>query len=138
MRQVDPLRAPRWSAVVPWPLTPRRALRLIALVTLVVTLISGATIRVVDGREFPTLGRALWWAAQTVSTVGYGDVVPEATAGRAVAVVVMLNAIGLVTVVTGALTALLIDGMPKRQVADASADARLDEILERLERLRCR
>jgi voltage-gated potassium channel Kch len=37
--------------------------------------------RLVDGKEFPTIGRGLWWAAETVTTVGYGDVVARATPG---------------------------------------------------------
>jgi hypothetical protein len=43
---------------------------------------SGAAMRLVDGKEFPTIGRGLWWAAETVTTVGYGDVVARATPGR--------------------------------------------------------
>lgn len=33
---------------------------------------------------------ALWWAASTVTTVGYGDVTPQTTAGRLVGIVLML------------------------------------------------
>ena len=42
---------------------------------------------------------------QTLTTVGYGDVVPEGTAGRLIATVVMLNGIAFLTVVTAAVTA---------------------------------
>jgi len=40
-------------------------------VTLLVTLASGVAMRLIDPEEFPTIGRGLWWAAQTVTTVGY-------------------------------------------------------------------
>jgi voltage-gated potassium channel len=117
-------------------LTPMRAARLVAFVTLLVTCISGLAMRVVDGREYPTIGRGLWWAAQTVTSVGYGDVVPKETAGRIVAVLVMFNAIALLTVVTGAVTATLIEGTRRRAATDARhSDPQLAEIARRLRHL---
>jgi voltage-gated potassium channel len=91
---------------------------------------------VVDRPEFPTIGRGLWWSAQTVTTVGYGDVVPHSTTGRVLAIVVMLSAIAFLTVVTAAVTAILIDrsrGVPAR--ASDSPEELLVEINQRLERL---
>jgi voltage-gated potassium channel len=106
--------SPPWAFAARIPWTPARAVRAIAAVTLLVTLASGATMCVVDHQEFPTLGRGLWWAAQTVSTVGYGDVVPRATSGRLVAVLVMLCALAFLTVVTAAITATLLEGTRRR------------------------
>ena len=45
---------------------------------------------VVDHETYPSIGTGLWWAAQTVTTVGYGDNVPMNLAGRLIAVLVML------------------------------------------------
>jgi len=50
---------------------------------------------------------ALWWAAETVSTVGYGDFTPVTFEGRVVAVVLMLVGIGLVGTVTAAMASWL-------------------------------
>ena len=58
----------------------------------------------VDHQNFPSVGLGLWWAVQTVTTVGYGDNVPQNVAGRAVATLVMLGGIGFVTVITAAIT----------------------------------
>jgi voltage-gated potassium channel len=110
-------------------MTPLRAMRLIAAATLLVTVVSGVAMRIVDGREFPTVGKGLWWAAQTVTSVGYGDVVPEETAGRLLALLVMFNAIAFLTVVTGAVTATLLD------VRARHSRRELDDRLERIEEL---
>ena len=48
------------------------------------------------GANILTIGDALWWAACTVSTVGYGDRYPVAGEGRFVAVVLMVVGIGFV------------------------------------------
>jgi voltage-gated potassium channel len=117
-------------------LTPVRAVRAISVVTLLVTLASGAAMRLVDGREFPTIGRGLWWAAQTVSTVGYGDVVPRATVGRVLAVFVMVSAIAFLAVVTAAITAALIERERRRFPLSGSAiELQLQDLSDQLARL---
>jgi voltage-gated potassium channel len=127
---------PQWAWLRRLQLTPARAVRTIAAVTLLVTVISGAAMHVVDRREFPTIGRGLWWAMQTVTTVGYGDAVPHATPGRVVAIVVMLSAITFITVVTAAVTAILIDRSGGMPAGDSnSPEDLLVEISRRLARL---
>jgi voltage-gated potassium channel len=118
-------------------LTPVRAVRAISAVTLLVTLASGVAMRLIDGKEFPTIGRGLWWAAQTVTTVGYGDVVPRTTPGRALALVVMVCAVAFLTVVTAAITAALIEREHHRRLSTGSglADSQLQEISDRIDRL---
>jgi voltage-gated potassium channel len=56
---------------------------------------------------FADLGDSLWWGVVTITTVGYGDLVPETTAGRAVAVVLMLGALALLGALAGSLSAFL-------------------------------
>ncbi|MFE2378867.1 potassium channel family protein [Streptomyces sp. NPDC059398] len=60
----------------------------------------GATIR--------TFGDALWWAAATLSTVGYGDVVPVTLLGRLVAVAMMACGLALLGAVTGSFSSWLL------------------------------
>ena len=59
---------------------------------------------IVDHTGFPTLGSGMWWAVQTVTTVGYGDHVPETDAGQILAAAVMLLGIGFITVITASIT----------------------------------
>ena len=67
-----------------------------------------------DKKTFPNIGDGLWWAIQTVTTVGYGDLVPTSTAGRFVAALVMVVGIGFLTVVTAAITSAFIESARRR------------------------
>ena len=118
-------------------LTPRRAAFAIALATVVVTLGAGALMRVLSPHDFSSVWIGFWWAVQTVTTVGYGDVVPHSTSGRVVASVVMLVGIGFLTVVTASVTAALVESY-RRRAPDpmmVELETRLDEIGARLERI---
>jgi voltage-gated potassium channel len=121
-------------------MTARRAGLLIATVTVVVTIVSGVLMWVLDHDEFPNVWLGLWWAVQTVTTVGYGDVTPENPIGRAIAAIVMLSGIGFLTVVTAAITAVFVESARRKIRADdltAQSD-RHAEILERLDRIEAR
>ena len=98
----------RLEAVVDRATTPRGAAIVIATASLVVTLASGFLMTVVDRDHFPSIGSGLWWAIQTTTTVGYGDNVPTTFAGRAIAAVVMLFGIGILTVITAAITSTFV------------------------------
>ncbi|HEY6583533.1 MAG TPA: potassium channel family protein [Gaiellaceae bacterium] len=69
---------------------------------------AGAIMRLVDGKEYPTVGRALWWSVQTVTTVGYGDVTPTQPWGRFVATVLMILAFAFLSLLTGTVASLLV------------------------------
>ena len=60
------------------------------------------------GANITTFGDALWWAATTVMTVGYGDRYPVTTEGRFVAVTLMVVGIAVVGSVTAAVAAWFI------------------------------
>jgi voltage-gated potassium channel len=99
------------------------------------TLAGGAGAWLVDRKDFDGLGDALWWAVQTVTTVGYGDVVPEHVAGRLIGVVLMLQGIALLTVITAAVTATLVEQARQRlRRSEPDADlAKLEQVEARLE-----
>ena len=92
--------------------TPRTAAAVIATVTTTITVAAGLLMTVIDHKGFPSLGSGLWWAVQTVTTVGYGDHVPETATGQVLAAVVMLLGIGFVTVITASITGkAVVDGV---------------------------
>jgi voltage-gated potassium channel len=118
--------------------TPRRAAVVIAAVTTTITVGAGLLMTVIDHDGFPSLGSGLWWAVQTVTTVGYGDHVPATAAGQIVAALVMLLGIGFVTVITASITSSFVAQARLNQSPaenDAPSTEQLRKIDERLERI---
>lgn len=86
------------------PLSARRAMRVIVAATTLTVLTGGVVIRIVDAESFPTVWVGMWWALQTVTTVGYGDVVPRTPAGRAIGSLIILESIAFLAIVTAWVT----------------------------------
>jgi voltage-gated potassium channel len=124
-----------WKALERKPLTVGRAAQIIAFTTLAVTLGGGVLIRFTDHRNFHDIGDGLWWSIQTVTTVGYGDLVPTNTLGRLIAALVMLAGIGFLTVVTATITSTFVEAA--RQRAEGAGreplSVQLDQISTRLD-----
>jgi len=57
----------------------------------------------VQPEEFGSIPRAMWWAVETLTTVGYGDVVPITPLGRILAAITALSGIGFIALPTGIL-----------------------------------
>jgi len=68
--------------------------------------------------EFATFGDSLWWAIVTLTTVGYGDIVPKTSAGRVTGVFIMVAGVGILGVLAGSLASFFRVGAPD----DASPD----------------
>lgn len=66
------------------------------------------------GASILSYGDAIWWAFETISTVGYGDMIPVTVAGRFYAVLLMLGGM----IIVGATTAVVLSLLNERlQVA---------------------
>ena len=54
--------------------------------------------------QFQTVGQGVYWAIVTMTTVGYGDIVPQTVLGQLLAAVVMLLGFGIIAIPTGIIT----------------------------------
>ena len=124
--------------------TVRGAVSTIVFATTAVVVVSGVLIRVFDHREFDNVWLGMWWAIQTVTTVGYGDVTPADVVGRIIAAFVMLQGIAFLAIITAAITSTFVARATKEydeaQAKDELTElrrieARFDELDRKLERL---
>ena len=126
------------------PVSVRSAASVIVVATAVIVIASGVAMRALDHHEYASIWEGMWWALQTVTTVGYGDVTPENVSGRFVAGAVMLAGVGLVTIITAAVTSSFVarvqeqrraEDATEEDLAEQRLDAGLQDITARLERL---
>jgi len=76
---------------------------------IILTTIFGCLLYVVEGPEngFDNIPKSIYWAIVTITTVGYGDIVPLTATGRAISAVGMLIGYAVIAVPTGIITAEL-------------------------------
>ena len=83
---------------------------------LIIILIASALMHVVEGNagneSFDSMPSAMYWAIITMTTVGYGDVVPITAVGKATTAVLVLLGYSMIIVPTGILTAEITGGKP--------------------------
>ena len=120
----------RWEKRMGHAVANRRIFPYLLGVTLAGYLIAGFAMTLLDRKDFPSYGIALWWAVQTLSTVGYGDVVPHNTWGRIVASVLILLGVTFLSFLTAVVTSLFVSAdrdtaneEERRQRADDLAEA---------------
>jgi voltage-gated potassium channel Kch len=85
-------------------LRPRDAAYVLGAFWAVAVVVFGALERLVDPKTFHSVWLGMWWAIETVTTVGYGDIIPKQTAGKLIAGFLMLGGLSLIAVVTAAIT----------------------------------
>jgi voltage-gated potassium channel Kch len=122
------------------PASVRGALSVIVLATALVVVGAGILMRLIDHEEYGSIWVGMWWAVQTVTTVGYGDVTPKDPNGRIVATFVMFEGIAFLAIITAAITSTFVERAGRRRQREEEAeqqliDARFDELDRRLERI---
>lgn len=78
-----------------------------------IVLVGSSILSVVEEKSFSD---SLWWALVTVTTVGYGDIVPVSLFGKWLAVLLMLVGIGTIGMLTSALTNFFVKENPDEQI----------------------
>jgi voltage-gated potassium channel len=115
-------------------LRPRYAAYIIVVLWLVAIVIWGVAEHLLDEQTFPTVWLGMWWALQTVTTVGYGDVVPQSDVGRAVATLLLLAGLAFLSVVTAVITSSFV-ARRQRELMDAADDPTMEQLRQLQERL---
>ena len=112
------------------PQSVRRAMGVIVTATAIVVIGSGALMRLIDHREYASIWVGMWWAIQTVTTVGYGDVTPRNPNGRIVATFVMFEGIAFLSIVTASITSTFVERANRdRQNTENLHEQRVEERL---------
>jgi voltage-gated potassium channel Kch len=111
-------------------LTLVRAVATVVVVVIVLVAVAGVVARLVEPETFTSLGLAYWWAVETVTTVGYGDVVPHTTAGRSVGTLLMLTGIALIPTLTSVIVSTLL--AKRRDVEQDRLESMLTQVEQRL------
>jgi voltage-gated potassium channel len=134
----------RMSRFLSEPPSVRTAAGVIVTATTVVVVAGGVLMRLLDHGEYSDIWVGMWWALQTVTTVGYGDVTPKNPSGRIIAAFVMLQGIAFLAIITAAITSTFVARANKERDMAHDADegdaekrmeAQLEGIDQRLERL---
>lgn len=109
-------------------LSPRK-LGVILLTFVLLTLLSGLFIAYIDN-HITNPWQGIWWAFQTITTVGYGDVLPHSVGGRIFAMLFMLLGVGLMATLSASFAYFLL----RRKMQDNNSQ-KLDQLGDQIEKL---
>jgi voltage-gated potassium channel len=120
-------------------LTVPQAFGLVAVVTAAGVLVGGWLVSALEPTRFEHAGEGFWWAITTITTVGYGDFVPETAIGRVVAAGLMLLGFAALAFVTATMASLILGevkaGEELIEREESEILALLTELNARVERL---
>ena len=94
----------------------------ILYVNVFIVFVGSSILSVVEEKAFSD---GLWWAIVTVTTVGYGDIVPSSIFGKWLAIILMLVGIGTIGMLTSALTNFFVK-------ENSNEESKLDELQNEL------
>jgi voltage-gated potassium channel len=92
--------------------------------------------RNVQPEAFGTIPRAMWWATITLTTVGYGDVIPVTVAGKILGIVITILGVGMAALPAGIIASGFTREVNRRRETYRSMvrDALTDGVLDKVER----
>lgn len=107
----------------------------LVIATTALGLLAGLVVRVIDQRDFPDYGTAVWWAIVTLGTVGYGDVVPHTGWGRVVGSAVIVIGVTFISFLVAIVTSYFVSAQEDEK-AERERAQRETELAEGREMLR--
>lgn len=134
------LRGVRSARIIMCSLFAHRAKSTFGVVAMIsATLVICSSLAILNAEDEPesnikTSGDALWWAATTITTVGYGDKYPITGEGRVIGAILMTAGVGLFGTFTACVASFFIGGH-KPQEASSDIAGELRALRERLDSL---
>jgi voltage-gated potassium channel len=119
-------------------------LRYASVIAVFGVIAGGAAFAAVETTQKLSTWDGVWWAVSTVTTVGYGDIVPKTDAGRMIGIAVMVIGVGYIAMLTAALAQVFLTGLVGKEAkavereahyAEDVVVARLDALAAQFERL---
>jgi voltage-gated potassium channel len=111
-----------------------RIIPYLVVMMLAIMMLAAVVVHVLSPNAFETFGDEVWWAAQTVTTVGYGDVVPTTGGGRFIGGIVMFVSVATVSLVTAVVTAGFVAFQQRRLSGETERHEELRQALHRIEK----
>lgn len=99
----------------------------ILLLFVITTLMAGLFLSYIDA-DIGGPWNGIWWAFQTVTTVGYGDILPKTVGGRIFSILFMLVGVGLLATLSASFAYFLLNRRNSLQKSEAKESRILDEI----------
>ncbi len=97
----------------------RRKITVFLFTVLAMVVIFGSLMYIVEGTQpgsgFTSIPQSIWWAVVTLTTVGYGDIIPQTGFGKATASIVMIMGYGIIAVPTGIVTLEINEAASRRR-----------------------
>ncbi|WP_103062831.1 ion channel [Actinomyces qiguomingii] len=113
----------------------------VALLSFVASLAVLDAERAAPGASITTFPDAVWWSLVTITTVGYGDLVPVTTVGRCTAILLMIGGVAVIGVVTATLASWIVslvneESQEQEAATQAQVTALQDQVSALSEQLR--
>lgn len=109
---------------------PHRLVVYLAGVLATISILAGVIANLLSPQDYAGYGQAIWWAIETFTTVGFGDVVPVSTEGQVIASVLMIGGITTIAAFTAVVTAAFVSVQSRRLDLEHARAERDREVAE--------
>lgn len=110
-------------------LRSRRKIGVFMFSILVLMVLFGSLIYVIEGPSngFTSIPMSIYWAVVTITTVGYGDIIPQTAVGKTIATLAMITGYAIIAVPTGIVSAEISASATRRRFGRECPSCHLHE-----------